>query len=75
MNGEVQGLEVLPGGGGRQLQCLPLSSSTPAPALAFSSLSPKIEAVAPAMSSCSCVPCMFPTLHPSSWRGSHYNKF
>lgn len=42
---------------------VPLHPSS-SPGLLFSSLSPTTEAVALAMSSCSCVPCMFPTLHP-----------
>ena len=37
----------------------------PQPGLFLSYLSPSTEAVALAMSSCSFVPCIFPTLHPS----------
>ena len=77
VNGGIQGLEVLPGGGGNAAAVSPPSLFHPSssPGLFFSSLSPTTEAVALAMSSCSGVPCMFPTLHPLLLRGPHYNKF
>lgn len=71
----VQGLEVLPGAGECSQCPPPLFHPSSSPGLVFSSLFPTTEVVALAMSSCSCVPCMYPTLHPFLLRRPYYNKF
>lgn len=58
-----------------QPRCVPLPSSPSAPAWpSCSSLFPRQEAVALAMSSCSRVPFTFPILHLLLWCRRHYNN-